>query len=66
MECYYHPILETVFVKNFDGEVVDAYSALNLTRDWLTMSNDAFYITYGFNWCPTFELQEKARITFNL
>ena len=57
---------ETVFVKDLDGEVIGTYSALNLTRDFITMSNDAFYETYGFNWCPTFELQEKARITFDL
>ena len=57
---------EAVFVKDLDGEVIGTYSALNLTRDFLTMSNDAFYNIYGFNWCPTFELQEKARITFDL
>jgi hypothetical protein len=33
----------------------------DLTKCWLTMSNDSFYNVFGFNWVPTYEQQKKIR-----
>jgi uncharacterized membrane protein len=31
---------------------VNGHDVWELTESWLTMSNDDFYILYGFNWVP--------------
>lgn len=35
--------------------------AVALAKSWLTMSNDAFYNRYGFNYVPSQRIQNIAR-----
>ncbi len=35
--------------------------AVKIAKSWLTMSNDAFYNRYGFNYVPSQRIQKIAR-----
>lgn len=37
------------------------YSKEQLTRSWLTMSNDSFFRAFGFNWVPPIDLQNRIK-----
>lgn len=64
--CEPQLIGNTVYVQTLDGQVVGTYNALELTRAWLTMSNDSFYNNYGFSWIPPIEMQDKVRKVYEL
>lgn len=43
------------------GELSYGHDPVKLTKDWLTMSNDCFFVKYGFSWVPPMYLQNKIQ-----
>lgn len=49
-----------VIVKYNSGKT-RMYDSYELTKNWFTMSNDAFYDYYGFNYIPSASMQRWYR-----
>lgn len=44
-----------------NGELVETHQTVQLGRAYFSMSNDAFYETYGFNFVPSGEHWELSK-----
>jgi len=53
-----------LFVKYSNG-TTKCFDAVELAVNWLSMSNDAFYDIYGFNYIPSQIIQSIARTRIN-
>lgn len=42
-------------------QMINGRDETKLTRSWLIMSNDSFFLVYGFNWVPPLRLQDKVK-----
>ncbi|GIO18134.1 hypothetical protein J18TS1_12340 [Oceanobacillus oncorhynchi subsp. incaldanensis] len=52
-----------VYVYNGNHELVKVYDAIELGKDYFSMSNDIFFDIYGFNYVPRgryWELSKRA------
>lgn len=54
-------VCDRVLVRDGHGNIVENYSAVDLTHEWLHMSNDDFFKKYGFSWIPPFALRNEAQ-----
>jgi len=52
---------ETVFTYNMAGEIVSVHNTIDLATAFLTMSNDAFFHQFGFNFIPDSAYRQKAQ-----
>lgn len=41
------------------SDKINGYNKIELTKAWLSMSSDDFYVKYGFNWVPLVSLRNK-------
>ncbi len=57
----FFPNIRIIVVRDGYGETVRVIDAMRLAAAWLTMSNDDFFVRYGFNWVPPTELQDEVR-----
>ncbi len=54
---------DKVFVYNGHNELIATHSTIDLGKAFFTMSNDAFYNIYGFNFVPEgryYDLSKKV------
>lgn len=63
MKAVLSPIFtDTVVVYDeLTGEFIRSYNADYLAEKFFTMSNDAFFVTFGFNWIPPEPYYTRAR-----
>ena len=50
-----------VFVHNGAGELVETHKTIELGKAFFSMSNDAFYNTYSFNFVPEGKYWERSK-----
>lgn len=43
---------KTVTIKNLEGKILKIYDATELAREQATMSDNDFFVKYGFCWMP--------------
>lgn len=57
------PVLEgdTVFVFDGSGKPLTSHPAIELAKQFFSMSNDSFYRVYGFNWVPPEPFYSRAK-----
>lgn len=60
MDDFVTSVNETYFgrvIVKYDSGKTRTYDAQKLTESWFNMSNEGFYITYGFNYIPSSKMQ---------
>ncbi|MEV9641744.1 hypothetical protein ABZ756_13670 [Mammaliicoccus sciuri] len=50
-----------VFVHNGAGELVETHKTIDLGKAFFTMSNDAFFDKFGFNFVPEGTYWERSK-----